>query len=879
MKRRAIKRAFRFPFRRRDDVRNDIREEFQFHLDMRTEELMRFGLSEAEARAQAGREFGDAGTGERGCAVHGDRLERRRRITGLVEEARQDIAFGLRLIVRSPGFAAASIATLAVAIAANTAICAIVNALMFKPLPVAAPDQLARIKAGATEMAWPNYQDIRRSNSVFIDMIAFRRLVLGLATGDRPARLTGQQTSENFFAVLGVAPTLGRTYSPSDSRRDLLVVSDRLWRTRFGGDRSIVGRVLTLGGRPYEVIGIMPAHFRGVDPPGASEDFWFAADTTATDAIFRDRAEWEFEVAGRLRPGVTRAQATAALTILAQQLRAAHPDIHESFVRVSVFPVQGIRAFEGMVRTLLPVFAFVGVLAVVSGLVLLIGCANIAGLLIGRAAARRHEIALRLALGAGRGRLVRQLLTESLVLAVAGGAAGVLLASWLGASVNARLTSLSFGPVFDLGLDARVLAYAAVLTIATTLVFGLAPARGASRFDVVSSLKDLYAGSTGRQRLRRTLVVGQVAASAALLLWSGLFVRSLAHITDVDPGFDPQGVLLAGVAVERGSEARVQDVLMELQRRVRESPGVQSAGISKIVPLSMRGREEFYVAITEPSGQISPRRVMANALTPGWFATMRIPFVSGRDFTFEDRDGAPRVVIVNETLARQFWNGNALGKRMFQDRQPVQVIGVVRDSKYFTLGETIAPTVYLPLQQHPSWEVTLHARTADPAATAAVVVREMQRLAPEVAIEIEPMTEAVAVAVLPARIGAAATAAFGVLAIFLSALGVYGLISFAVVQRTREIGVRKALGATTTDIVRVIVGGSARLTVTGLACGLGAGLLGGLALRGFIFGVSPFDMITFVGAAVVVMAAALLASAVPAMAAARVDPMITLRDA
>jgi len=873
-----VKQVFRFPFRRREDVRDDIREEFQFHLDMRTEELVRFGLDEAEARAQARREFGDARAGEDRCAVHGDRIERRRRIAGFLDELRQDIGFGLRLIVRSPGFAAAAIATLAVAIAANTAIFVLVNALVFKPLPVAAPDELVRVKAGETQMAWANFDDIRRANSVFSDMLASRRLVLGLATGDRPTRLQGQQTSANFFTVLGVAPTHGRTFTPADSRRDLVVVSDRLWHTRFGADRSIVGRVLTLGGRPYEVIGIMPAGFRGVDPPGASADVWFPADPAATDAIFRDRTESEFEIVGRLKPDVTRAQATAALTILTRQLRDEHPEIHEAFLRVSAIPVQGIRAFEGMVKTLLPVFAFIGVMAMVSGLVLLIGCANIAGLLIGRAAARRHEIALRLVLGAGRGRLVRQLLTESLVLALVGGAAGVVLASWLAGSTDRLLASLPVGQALDVGTDARVLVYAAALTIVTTLVFGLAPARGASRFDVVSSLKDTYAGSTGRERLRRTLVVGQVAASAALLLWSGLFVRSLAHITEVDPGFGSKGVLLAGIALERGTESRAHELLMELQRVVRESPGVQAAGMSKIVPLSMRGREEFYVAMTGPSGQMSPRRVTVNTLTPGWFATMRIPFVSGRDFTWDDREGTPCVVIVNETLARQFWNGNALGKQLFDNRQPIEVIGVVRDSKYFTLGETIAPTIYLPLRQRPSYEVTLHTRSADSRTTAAVIVRELQRLAPELAVEIEPMTEAVAVAVLPARIGAAATTAFAMLAVFLSALGVYGLISYAVVQRRREIGVRKALGAGTKDIIRVVVGGTTRLTATGLACGLGAGLLGGLALRGFIFGVSPFDLFTYIGATTVVMTAAILASALPAMSAARVDPMITLRD-
>ena len=878
MTRHGFRRVFRFPFRRRVDVRDDIRDEFDFHLEMRTEELVRSGLDQAAAQAQARREFGDRPAGEERCAVIGNRIERKRHVARVIDELRQDAVFALRQIASHRSFAAVAIATLAIGMTANMAIFAIVNALVLKPLPVAAPQSLARIKAGQTQMAWANYDDIRRTNTVFSDLMAYRRLALGLTTGDRPVRVQGLQTSDNFFTGLGVRAALGRVYTVTDSRRDLIVLSDRLWRVRFGADRSLIGRVLTLGGRSYEVTGIMPPGFRGVDPPVSSADFWLPVDTAPPNAILRDRAESAFEVVGRLRAGVTHTQAAAAFSVLAQQIRAANPEIHESFVRVTALPVDGLGAFEGMVRTLLPVFAFIGVLTIVSGLVLLVGCANIAGLLTGRAATRRHEIALRLALGAGRGRLVRQLLTESLVLAMAGGAVAVILVSWFAGSVNTLVAALPIGQSIDLRTDVRVLLYAAALTIVTTLVFGLAPARGAARFDVASSLKDAYGGSTGHQRFRRMLVAGQVAASAALLIWSGLFIRSLSGITDVNPGFDPAGVLLASIEFERGTEERGTDILKQLQQRVRQSANVESAGLAKIVPLSMRGREEFDMAVVDTSGQVNFRRVVVNTLTPGWFETVRIPLVAGRDFNWDDGRDAPRVAIVNETLARQFWNGAAVEKQLLDHGRPVHVIGVVRDSKYWTIGETVAPTVYLPLLQRPSFGATLHVRTTDARTTGGLIVRELQRLAPELAVDIEPMTEAVAIAVLPARIGAAATAAFGSLAMFLSALGVYGLVSFVVVQRAREIGVRKALGAQTTDIVRAVVGDTARVTMTGLVCGLGAGLLGGLGLRGFIFGVSPFDAVTLLAASAVVVTAALLASAAPTIAAARVDPMITLRD-
>ena len=798
-------------------------------------------------------------------------------VTRRLDELRQDTAFSVRLAFRNPGFAAVVILTLAVAIGANTAIFTVINALLFKPLPgVAAPHELARVKAGETQMAWPNYDDMRRDNRVFTHLIAHATFSAGLTIGDRPVRLTGQRTSDNFFVALAGRPQIGRTYTPADTRRDLVVLADRVWRSRLGSDPSIVGRVLTLGGRRLEVAGVMPREFRGTAPPGWSPDFWIAVDPA--DRRLSDRADAAFEVVGRLKPGVTHAQAAAALTVVARQLRAAHPQIPESFVALTVFPADGIRAFEGMTRQLLPAFAFLGTITILSGFVLLIGCANIAGMLLGRASARRKEIAMRLALGAGTGRVVRQLLTESLVLAAAGGVAGCLLANWLAGGFNFVSASLPFGGEIDVRMDARVLAYALGLTTLTAVVFGLAPARGAARFDVVSSLKDDNGGAAARQRMRRTLVAAQVAVSTALLLWSGLFARSLGRIHEVDPGFDPAGVLLASVKFDREPAQGDAHVLTELLQRIRNAGGIQAAGLSSIVPLAMAGREEFDVSIVDAAGGATRKSVLANRLSPGWFDTVRIPFVAGRDFTWDDRDGAPRVAIVNETLARRFWNGHALGKQIVHNRRPLAVVGVVRDSKYWTLGETIAPTLYLPFRQAPAHGMTLHLRTADQRGATAAILARMQQLAPDLYVEIEPMSETVAVAVRPAQFGAAATAAFGTIAMLLSVLGVYGLVSFSVVQRRREIGVRKALGATGSDIRLMIVGNMARLTGAGLAIGIGIAVPGAIALRGFLFGVSPLDPITVAAAVAIVTTSALAASGIPALSASRVDPAVTLRD-
>ncbi|MPY88105.1 MAG: FtsX-like permease family protein [Luteitalea sp.] len=878
MKRWRVTRLFRFSARTRQEVRADIHDEFQFHVDMRTDELVRSGLTEAEARAQALREFGDQASGAKVCARHDDRIERRRRITQFAGELRQDALFGLRLIAQSPGFAVVAILTLAVAIGANTATFTVVNALLFKPPPVAAPHELARIRPGQSHTSWPSYEDIRERNDVFSDVAALDRFNAALATRGLPVRLQGERTSVNYFSVLGVPAALGRTFTPADSRRDLLVLADRVWRARFGADPSVVGRILTLDGRPYEVLGVMPPMFRGVAPPGRFQDFWVPVDATLSNPALRDRRGTQFALYGRLKRGVTPAQATAAMRVMARQLKAEPP---ENFLAWEVLSIVGLDAFTGITSTLVPLFIFLALMTVVSGFVLLIGCANIAGLLLGRAAARRREIAVRLALGAGRGRLVRQLLTESLLLALMGGAAGVLLAIWLAGSLNTLAWRLPGVGEFDLGIDRRVLAYALGLTTLTCLLFGLVPARRAACFDVVSSLKQ-EGGSTTRQRLRQVLVVGQVAVCSLLLVWGGLFLRSLGQISEVDPGFDPVGVLLAKVTLGEGPDedrARGERIFAELQQRVGDAPGVQSVGMARLVPLALTGRETFYVRIEGDRTDTEGRPVVVNKVTPGWLETVRIPLLAGRDFTWDDHEGRPGVVIVNETLARQFWDGDALGKHLNPGPDSWEVVGIARDSKFRTLGETSAPAIYRPLRQAYESDMTLHVRTDHMQATGNVIEREMQRIAPEVAVDIEPMTEAVAVAVLPAQIGAAITGAIGMVAMLLSTLGVYGLVSFSVVQRTREIGVRKALGARTPDIIRLVVGGSAALTAVGLAVGLGVGALGANVLRGFLTGVSPMDPRTLTGVALLVMCAALVASALPARRASRVDPLITLRDA
>jgi predicted permease len=871
---RGTKRLFSFVVRSQQDIRDDVDEEFAFHLDMRVDDLVRHGLSESEARAQARREFGNQTRGAQACAREAATVERQRMLTQLVSELRQDAAFGLRLLGRSPGFSTVAILTLALAIGGNAAIFSLVNALAVKPLPVSAPHQIARVYSGQSQTSWLNYQDIAQHTNVFTDIATHGRTALALTAAGTTVRLTGETTSTNYLTMLGVPGQLGRTYFPSDTRADVVVLSEHAWRLRFASDPSIVGRTITLAGRPFEVLGVMPKGFRGAGPPGFISEFWIPIDTSISARTLQDRNRPAYEVVGRLKPGVSYPQAQAAVQVVSRRLATEYPDLGESFARAEVFAVDGIGVFRGMTSTLAPLFAFVGLMTIVAGLVLLVGCANIAGLLLGRGAARRREIGVRLALGAGRGRLIRQLLTESLVLALIGGSAGILLALWLGGSLNALVARLPVPIEFDLALDRGMLVYTLLLSLLTAVLCGLAPARRATHMSVMPALKD-DDPLRQRQRMRHVLVVGQVGLSCLLLLWGGLFLRSLSNAHSVDPGFDPTGVLLGAIQLDDDAtrSGGMAPLLSELQSRIAAIPGVETQGIATVVPLALTGREEYRVRTeTDPRDQRG-RWVMANRVSPGWLQTMRIQLRAGRDFTAGDRPESPRVVIVNETLAKQFWNGDALGKRLDDS----EVVGVARDSKYWTLGETIPPTVYTPYAQHPVSQIELFIRTADAAGTAKALRAELARLDPTLFVDVRPMTNAVAAALLPARIGAVLTGAFGALGALLAMMGIYGLVAFTVAQRTREIGIRKAVGATTADIVRLVASGTAIPVGLGLVAGLALGTLGAVALGGFIVGVSTVDPITIAATTILVIGTTLAASTVPALRAARVDPLRALK--
>jgi predicted permease len=795
-------------------------------------------------------------------------------MTRLLSELRQDFAYAVRLIGRNPGFAAVAILTLALAIGGNTAVFSLVNALALKPLPVRAPDEIARVRTGESQTSWPNYQDLRQRTSTFADLAAHGTAMRSLTDVEPPVRMMGESVTSNYLTMLGVPAAVGRAFAAADARPDTLVLSERLWRTRYASDAAIVGRTITLDRRRYEVIGVMPKGFRGITPAGLLPDFWVPIDESPTNRVLRDRAKPMFEIVGRRAPGHTVEAAQAEMRTLAVRLKAEHPTLPDHFTNIEASPVNGIAGFRGMSSIAIPMFVFAALLTLMTGFVLLVGCANIAGLLLGRAAARRQEVAIRLALGAGRGRLIRQLLTESVLLALLGSAGGLLLSMVLTGGINVALSRLPVSVEFDLAIDRRMLLYAFALASLTAVLCGLSPARRATRLDVFPALKD-EAPRIGRQRFRQLLVVGQVALSCLLLLWGGLFARSLLNAQNVNPGFDPSNVLVASMLVEDdgAGDDRVARFAMELQSRVGALPGVQSAGFSTIVPLSLMGREGYDVRPDSDGPDAPGRRIRAMRVTPGWFDAVKVPILAGRDITASDRTGAPRVALINETMARRFWNGQAVGHRF----DNVEVVGVVRDSKYWTLGEEIQPTIYLSMLQTRESYLNLHVRTSNPAGTAPAVHREAAALMPDLVVDVKPMTEMVSVAILPSQIGAALTAACGILAALLAMMGIYGLVALSVAQRTREIGIRKAIGAGTADIVRVVVRGTVGSVAVGYGLGALLGSLGAIALGGFIVGVSPIDPITLIATGVAVLATAIAASALPALRASRVDPLVALR--
>ncbi|HZF39658.1 MAG TPA: ABC transporter permease, partial [Blastocatellia bacterium] len=780
-------------------------------------------------------------------------------------------------------------------IGANTAVFSLVNMILLRPLPVANPQEVVSVSAVGKEGAvaafsYPNYVDFRDRNEVLSGLLVSRFAPMSLSRGGNNEKIWGNLVSGNYFDLLGVKPALGRTFLPEEDKTRLshpvVVISYSLWQTRFGGDPSVVNSDVLINGRKFKVIGVAPAGFNGTEVIYTPEIFvpfamekWIEPENDYLD----NRREQNMFAAGRLKPGVSAAQAEASLNILAAQLAKDFPNDNEG-LRIQVVP-------PGFILPQLR-NAMLGVSATLMGLVtlvLLIACTNLANLLLARGAERGKEIAIRLSIGASRARIVRQLLTESVMLATTGGLVGVVLAQWIIDSILALKPPIEIPITLELHVDWRVLVFSMIVSIVTGVLFGLVPALQATKPDLVPALKDAASQSGVRRSLLRSgLVVAQISVSLLLLIAAGLTLKALQRLRAMNPGFNPENALmmnfdlsLQGYQADAGMQLRKQ-----LLNRVESLPGVRSASITDFIPLSMNYNSNPVLIEGRPQerGANAPMAMHADVGLK-YFETIGAPLVAGRDLNEQDQEGKTRSAVVNETFARKFFPGanpieNALGKqfRTMPESQPWQIVGVAKDGKYWTIGEDPQAFVWFPIGNQLAFNYLLVRTTTRPETVIGAIRGEFRNLDPNLPVtDVKTLTEHMNLSLFPARAVAALLAAFGLLALTLAAIGIFGVMSYAVSQRTREIGVRMALGAGAKDIFKLIVGRGLLLTLIGVGVGLALALVGTRLLSSLLYSVSAIDPLTFAGVTLLLVAVAFLACYFPARRAMKTDPMVALR--
>ncbi|MDQ3803685.1 MAG: ABC transporter permease [Acidobacteriota bacterium] len=865
-----------------DAVHREIDEELQFHIDMRAEENVRRGMTPAEARRAAEERFGHRlRIKEMSYGVRGG---------GWLETLWQDLRYAARTLRTRPGFAAVAVLTLALGIGANTAIFSVVNAVLLRPLPYEDPERIVRIggtnqRRGAAlgSFSPQDFFDWRERANVFEALAAYDGWSPSLTGAGEPERVEAARVSPGFFGVLKVSPALGRDFLPAEEQRGnhlSVILSHPFWQRRFGGDPRVIGRSLTLNGHGYTVVGIMPAGFAGPKFTGGDfeqAELWapFAPDLSQWT---RDGRSVDAAIA-RLKPGVSLAQAQAELDAIAAQLQRQYPDTNAGIgAAAASLHEQAVGAIRPALLTFL----------VAVGLVLLIACANVANLLLARAAARQKEIAVRMALGAGRARIVRQLLTESVLLAGLGGAAGLLLALWA-TSLLVALGSDAIPRPDEIAVDARVLGFTLGVSLLTGIAFGLAPALAASRPDLNETLKEGGRSQTfgrGRKRVRGVLVVSEVALSLLLLIGAGLLVKSFVRLRRVDPGFDPRHVLTMNAFLpgarypEEWQHAAFFEKVLE---RVRALPGVESASVVSNLPVSGNyDRISLYVEGQTPAAREDIPDAERYMVDAEYFKTMRIPLLGGRPFNDRDTAEAPPVVIVNESVARRFWPGeSAVGKRVRTDpsRPWLTVVGVVGEVRHYSLEAAPNMQLYLPHRQVPSQVMTFAVRSAgDPGAQAAAVRGQVWAVDKDQPVyDVRTMGQLLSESLAQRRFTMLLVGVFAGVALLLAAVGLYGVMNYAVAQRTHEIGIRMALGAQRGDVLRIMLGQGMALTLGGVGLGLVAAAGLTRVLESLLYGVSALDPAVFAGVTFILIAVAFLACCIPARKATRVDPIVALR--
>lgn len=792
----------------------------------------------------------------------------------------EDLRYGLRMLLKSPAFSVLVIIILALGIGANSAIFSVVNAVVLRPLPYADPERLYELHGvtsrGRQWMSAPDFLTWRERTRAFEQMAAARQENLTLTGVDEPENLFGLGVSRECLPMLGVHPFLGRLFADEEFRPGApraVLLGYKLWRRRFGGDPQILGRPVTLNGEPYTVVGVMPPVFRF---NYRNHELWFPLSFTA-DAL--GRRSWPaFMVFGRLKPGVTPQQAETEVDTLSRALSLEFPESHKGW-HAALLPLQ--QQLTGEFRTAL--FLLLGAV----GFVLLIACLNVANLLLARASERAKEIAIRTALGAGRLRLVRQLLTESVLLSGLGGTLGLLLAGWGAPALVALFPERIPIPRLDqTSLDGRVLAFTFLLSLFSGILFGLAPALQASRVDLNETLKETGRSGTGgfrAQRLRSLLVVAETALSLVLLAGAGLMLRSFVRLLQVNPGFKAEKVLTVRLSLP---SYRVRDrkrqpaYYAEILQQVETLPGVQSAALVTVLPLSGAQAVMTFSGGTLRTDE-EMRPIPFRAVSPGYFRTMGIPILMGRPFAESDTAEAPPVAIVNEALARRYWPGeNPIGKSLPVGKF-LPVVGVVGNIKHQSLRADPEPELYLPYLQHLGVpHSALVVRTAaDPLRLTAALRNRIRNLHSDQPLtDIKTMEQWIADSVSEPRFYTLLLGVFAGLALVLAAAGVYGVMSYSVTQRTHEVGIRMALGARQVDVLKLVVSQGARYVLLGLAIGLAGALAATRLLRNLLFAVSTTDTATtYVTVSLLLLAVALLATYLPARRASRVDPMVALR--
>jgi putative ABC transport system permease protein len=810
---------------------------------------------------------------------------------GMLGDFGQDLRYGVRVLLKNPGFTAVAVIALALGIGANSAIFSVVNKVLLSPLPYKDPDGLVMVWEDDTKHGYPNntpaaanYVDWRDQNQVFEGMAAIADQSFNLTGAGEPERLTGRRVSASLFPLLGVAPQAGRTFAPEEDRpgaNRVVVLSHGLWQRRFGSDRDVAGKTLTLNGESYEVVGVMPAHFHF---PSREDELWVPIAFTPQEAANRNRHY--LKVVARLKPGVTVERAQAEMSTIASRLRQQYPE-QNTDLGATVVPLH--EQVVGKIR--LALLVLLGAV----GFVLLIACANVANLLLARAAARQKEIALRVALGASRMRLIRQFLTESVLLAAVGGALGLLLAVW-GVSLLKSFIPESISQVGDIGVDAKVLGFTLLVSLLTGLVFGLAPATQASGFNLNETLKeggrDSSSGSRGN-RIRGALVVTEVAISLFLLVCAGLLINSFLRLRSVDPGFKVENLLTMGVVLPQEkytTQERRSAFYKDLIGRVEALPGVRAAAVTNWIPLVNQG-DSIGVSVEghpdPPPGQGKRPVVVTRVVSPNYFRAMGIQLLQGREFDEgRDRVDSPSVVLVSEALARRYWPGeSAVGKRVNpgDPNDPAdwcEVIGVVKDVRQFELAADPKPQMYFTYAQA-GFFAPRHlvvATDVDPLTVAGSVrsaVWEVDKDQP--VSDVNTMEEVLSESLARQRFSMLLLGIFAALALVLAAVGLYGVMSYTVAQRTREIGLRMALGAQRGDVLRLVVGQGLKLVLLGVVIGLVASVALTRVMTSLLFGVSATDPATLAAISLLLIAVAALASYIPARRATRVDPLIALR--